>query len=110
MPPEKRRDIAIVGDRASLYCDFQNNSILFCENRHESQGGKCVALEGEAQNIPIQPEEPLTTELKAFLNSIKNRSGPLADGQAGFEALKIVEACYKSSRSGKRLEIEWEKI
>ena len=110
MPPEKRRDIAIVGDRASLYCDFQNNSILFCENRHESQGGKCVAIEGEGQNIPVQPEEPLATELKAFLDSMKNRSRPLADGQAGFEALKIVEACYKSSRSGKRVEMEWGKL
>jgi UDP-2-acetamido-3-amino-2,3-dideoxy-glucuronate N-acetyltransferase len=110
MPPEKRRDIAMVGDRASLYCDFQKNFLLFFKNRHEKQGRKWVALEGEAQNIPLEPEEPLTIELKAFLNSIKNRSKPLADGQAGFEALKIVEACYQSSRSGKRLEIEWENI
>jgi UDP-N-acetylglucosamine 3-dehydrogenase len=109
MPPEKRRDIAIVGDRASLYCDFQKNSLLFYENRHERQGGKCVALEGEVKNIPIEPEEPLTTELKAFLDSIRNRSKPVADGQAGFEALKIVEACYRSSQSGKRVEMKWGK-
>jgi len=110
MPPEKRRDIAMVGDQASLYCDFQKGSLLFCENRHERQGGKCVAIEGEARGIPVAPEEPLTLELKAFLNSMKHRSKPLADGQAGFEALKIVEVCYASSRKGKRLEIEWEKI
>jgi len=110
MPPEKKRDIAIVGDRASLYCDFQKNSVLFCENRHERQGGKCVALEGESRNLSVETEEPLTTELKAFLDSIRSRSRPLADGQAGYEALKIVEVCYESSRSGKRLEIEWEKM
>jgi UDP-N-acetylglucosamine 3-dehydrogenase len=110
MPPEKRRDIAIVGDRASLYCDFQRNSLLFCENRHERQGEKCVALEGEARSMPIETEEPLTTELKAFLDSIRSRSRPLADGQAGYEALKIVEVCYESSRSGKRLEIEWKRM
>jgi predicted dehydrogenase len=110
MPPEKRRDIAIVGDRGSLYCDFQKNSLLFCDNRHESQGGKCVALEGETQDVPVVLEEPLTTELKAFLDSMKNRSNPLANGQAGYEALKVVEACYESSRSGKRIEMKWEKI
>jgi predicted dehydrogenase len=110
LPPEKRRDIAIVGDRASLYCDFQKNSLLFCENRHERQGGKCVALEGESRSLPVETEEPLTTELKAFLDSIRSRCRPLADGQAGYEALKIVEVCYESSRSGKRLEIEWKKI
>jgi len=110
MPPERKRDIAIVGDRASLYCDFQKNSLLFCENRHERQGGKCVALEGESRSLPVETEEPLTTELKAFLDSIRSRSRPRADGQAGYEALKIVEVCYESSRSGQRLEIEWKKM
>jgi predicted dehydrogenase len=109
MPPEKRRDIVVVGDRASLYCDFQKNSLLFCDNRHERQGGKCVALEGEARSMTIETEEPLTAELKAFLDSIRSRSRPLADGQAGYEALKIVEACYESSRRGKKVEIQWKK-
>jgi len=45
--------------------------------------------------------------LKAFLGSIQSRSRPLADGQAGYEALKVVEACYESSRRGKRIEIDW---
>jgi len=110
MPPEKRRDIAIVGDQASLYCDFSKNSLLFCENRHEIQGERCVAVEGEARGIPIDSEEPLTTELKAFLHSMKDRSKPLADGRAGYEALKIVEVSYESSQTGKRIEIEWEEI
>jgi len=109
MPPEKKRDIAIVGDRASLYSDFSKDSLLFCDNRHEKQGSKCVAVEGNAQEISMKSGEPLAIELKAFLDSIKNRSKPLADGQAGYEALKVVEACYESSRSGKRVEIEWEK-
>ncbi len=109
LPPEKRRDIAIVGDRASLYCDFQKNSLLFCENRHERQGGKCVALEGGSRSLAVEAEEPLTTELKAFLDSIRSRTRPLADGQAGYEALKVVEACYESSQKGKRVEIEWKR-
>jgi predicted dehydrogenase len=107
MPPEKRRDISIVGDQASFYCDFQKNSLLFCENRHKREGDRCVAVEGEASKIPIDEEEPLKLELKAFLNSIKDRSRPLADGQAGYEALKIVEACYESSKKRSRVEIEW---
>jgi predicted dehydrogenase len=31
----------------------------------------------------------------------------VADGQAGYEALKVVEACYESSKSGKKIEINW---
>jgi predicted dehydrogenase len=108
MPPEKRRDISIVGDQASLYCDFQKNSLLFFENRHEKREGRYVALEGKISEIPLDSSEPLQSELKAFLHSIENRSKPIADGQAGYEALKIVEACYESSRKGRRIEIEWE--
>ena len=84
---------------------FPKNSLLFCENRHERQGERCVALEGRGAQISIDAGEPLRMELKAFLDSMKNRSKPLADGQAGYEALKIVEACYESSRKWRRVEI-----
>jgi predicted dehydrogenase len=66
-----------------------------------------VALEGEARDVPVVSGEPLALELKAFLDSIKDRSRPVADGQAGYEALKVVEACYESSRAGKKIEINW---
>lgn len=107
MPPEKRKDISIVGDRGSLYCDFQKNSLLFYENRHEKQGERWVALEGGVNEISLSSEESLRIELKAFLNSMRDRSKPLADGEVGYEALKVVEACYESSQSGRRIEIDW---
>ncbi len=109
MPPENRRDIAIIGDRGSLYCNFKTNSLSFYDNRYEKQGERWVALEGKVNEIPFSSEEPLKLELKSFLESIKNRSKPLADGQVGCEALKIVEACYESSRSGRKIEIDWER-
>jgi predicted dehydrogenase len=110
MPPERRRDIAIVGDQASLYCDFQKGSLFFYGNRHEKQGDRMAALEGEVSQILFDAEEPLKLELRTFINSIKSRSRPLADGQAGYEALKIVECCYESSRRGGRMEIGWNKV
>jgi predicted dehydrogenase len=107
MPPEKRRDISIVGDQASLYCDFQKNSLHLFKNHHEKKEDQWVAVEGEVEEIPFEHEEPLQLELKAFIESIKSRSNPLADGLAGYEALKVVEACYESSEIGKRIEIDW---
>jgi len=110
MPPEKRRDISIVGEQASLHCDFQKNSLRLYENRYEKQGERWAAMEGEVHEIPLNSTEPLQLELKAFLNSMKDRSKPLADGQAGYEALRVVEACYESSRNGGKVEIDWRKI
>jgi UDP-N-acetylglucosamine 3-dehydrogenase len=107
MPPETRRDLSIIGDQGSLYCNFQKNSLSFFENRHEKQGERWVAIEGKAQEVPFDAVEPLKLELKRFLDSIQNRSRPLADGQAGLEALRIVEACYVSSQKGERIEIDW---
>jgi len=109
MPPETRRDVSIIGDRGSLHCNFQKNLLSFFENRHEKQGNRWVAIEGKAEEIPVEAAEPLHLELKMFLESIRDRSTPLADGQAGLEALHIVEACYKSSRIGQRVEIDWDK-
>jgi UDP-2-acetamido-3-amino-2,3-dideoxy-glucuronate N-acetyltransferase len=110
MPPEKRRDISIVGDQASLYCDFQKNALFLYQNRHERQEDRWVALEGEVNEIPLESGEPLQLELEAFLDSMKSRSSPLADGHAGYEALKIVEACYASSQSGGSIEMDWGKF
>ena len=107
MSPEKKRDIAIIGDQASLYYDFQKNDIFVYNNHHEMQRDICVALKGGLGKSPIEFMEPLTTELKAFIDSVKNRSKPLADGKVGYEALKIVEACYESSLKGITVEIEW---
>jgi len=107
-PPERRRDISIIGEKGSIYCDFQKNLLYFYENRHERKGGQWVAIEGEPQKISFNFEEPLMIELKAFLDSIRFRSKPIADGKAGYEALRIVEACYESSATGKKVQIDWE--
>ncbi len=109
MPPETRRDVTIIGDQGSLYCNFQKNTLSFFENRHERQGERWVAIEGKAQEVPFDAGEPLKLELKMFLDSIRNRSKPLADGQVGLEALRIVEACYASSEKGQRIELDWKR-
>jgi len=57
MPPETRRDLSIIGDLGSLYCNFQKNSLSFFENRHEKQGERWVALEGDAQQISLVENE-----------------------------------------------------
>ena len=68
-----------------------------------------MALEGKVSNIPIDSGEPLRLELEAFLDSIRDRRKPLADGEVGYQSLKIVEACYESSRTGRRIEIDWKR-
>jgi len=107
MLPEERRDITIVGNKGSVYCDFRNNSVKIFGNEHQIRDGKCVAVEGNKKEIIVIGDQPLTTELKAFLNSVKTRVLPVSNAQTGYEAMRIVDACYESSRLGKKIEIEW---
>jgi predicted dehydrogenase len=88
LAPHTKRDIMIVGNKASIYCDFKEGH-----------------LDLEGVIIPYSSSEPLFLELKDFLNSIQTRAKPLADWWAGYQALRIVEACYESSQSGRKVEL-----
>lgn len=56
--------------------------------------------------LPEYSPSPLEVELQAFIDSVKDRSKPLADWKAGYDALRVVEACYESSKEGRRMEIK----
>ena len=43
------------------------------------------------EQVPIQQEEPLLGELRAFVNSVRNRTTPLVDGAAGRRALELAD-------------------
>ena len=75
--PQEKRDIAIAGSMGSLHFDF-------LDQRYAS--GK-----------------PLTAELSDFLCAMETRAKPVSDGRCGYDALRVVEACYLSSIGGKRV-------
>jgi predicted dehydrogenase len=41
--------------------------------------------------VPTTPEEPLRSELRAFLHAIRTRRAPLVDGAAGLRALELAD-------------------
>jgi predicted dehydrogenase len=43
------------------------------------------------EKVPITPEEPLRSELRAFLHAIRTRRAPLVDGAAGLRALELAD-------------------
>lgn len=43
---------------------------------------------------------------KEFLNHIENRTQPECDGAAGLAAIKVLEAAYKSNKTGRRIAIK----
>jgi UDP-2-acetamido-3-amino-2,3-dideoxy-glucuronate N-acetyltransferase len=105
--PVKTREVLVVGTRKSVQVDYmakQDKASIF-DNHHAKEKGQWTAVEGEVKKQSFAPEEPLMLELKAFLESMETRATPLADGAAGAEAVRIVEACIEANRSGKAMHL-----
>ena len=100
--PGKVREVTIAGTDASAVCDYNvaQYKIKTFENRHVADGGEIRALEGTVHQLEFPPEEPLRAELASFIDSIQNRTPPLVDGWAGFQAVRVVEAALESARAG----------
>jgi predicted dehydrogenase len=68
-----------------------------------AEGGDFKAVEGAVTQIESPPEEPLLAELRAFLSSMTTRAAPRADGWAGYESVKVLEAAVESSKTGRKV-------
>jgi predicted dehydrogenase len=103
--PGKFREVTLVGEKCSAVCDFNasQNKIKLHENRHARDGHDFKAVEGEVKQIECAPEEPLLAELRAFVKSVQTREKPLADGWAGYEAVRVLDAALQSARSGQKV-------
>jgi len=105
--PGKAREVTVVGEKSSVVCDYNvaQYKIRTFENRHLAEAGSFEAVEGEVHQLEFPPEEPLRTELTAFIESLETREPSLADGRSGFEAVRVVEAALESARAGRWIEI-----
>jgi len=105
--PGKFRDVVVIGDKLSAVCDYNSAQykIKTYQNRHVPEGRDFKAVEGTVTQIESPPEEPLLAELRAFIHSIASREKARADGWAGFESVKVLEAAVESAREGKTVNI-----
>jgi predicted dehydrogenase len=105
--PGKFRELIVVGEDSSAVCDYNvaQYKIKMFENRHVIKNGEISAIEGTVHQLEFPPEEPLRTELAAFIDSIENRSRPVVDGWAAYHAIRVVEAALESARTRKWIDI-----
>jgi UDP-N-acetylglucosamine 3-dehydrogenase len=107
--PGKYREVMVAGDRMSAICDFNvaQYKVRTFRNHHVPKpGGVVDALEGEMHQLEFSPEEPLHTEWRAFLEAVETRQAPLADGIAGYHAVRVIEAALESARTGQPIEMD----
>lgn len=107
--PGKYREVVVAGEKMSAICDYNvaQYKVRTFRNHHVPKpGGRFEAVEGEMHQLEFSPEEPLHTEWRAFLDSIETRQAPLADGMAGYEAVRVIEAALASVRTGRPVDLK----
>ena len=70
------------------------------------EGNGYKAVEGALHQIESPPEEPLQAELRAFIDSVQTRKAPRADGWAGYDSVRVLEAATESARTGRTVEVK----
>jgi UDP-2-acetamido-3-amino-2,3-dideoxy-glucuronate N-acetyltransferase len=106
--PGKFREVIICGDKLSAVCDYNvaQYKIKTYENKHMREGNDFKATEGITTQIETPPEEPLLAELRAFVDSVQTRKAPRADGRAGYDAVRVLNAALESLKTGKAVQLK----
>jgi predicted dehydrogenase len=101
--PGTYRDCVIVGEQETLSGDFGTAEVKVLANRHVRQGSVWNAPEGAAETHKATGPEPLSQEIKFFLDACTQRTAPAVDVDAGLLAIRVVEAAHLSSKLGRRV-------
>jgi predicted dehydrogenase len=106
--PGKFREVTVVGEKFSAVCDYNvaQYKIKLYENHHVRDGDDFKGVEGLVTQIETPPEEPLLAELRAFVKSVQTRQKPLADGWAGYDAVRVLDAALESARRGQAIQLK----
>jgi UDP-N-acetylglucosamine 3-dehydrogenase len=80
--------------------DFGAQDITVYRKKELSQEDILGEIDYETIKPRIQKSEPLRTELKDFLNSIKEDSQPLVDGNEGIRTLQVAIEIMRKTRRG----------
>ena len=105
--PGKFREVIVCGEQLSAVCDYNvaQYKIKTYENQHVREGNDFKGIEGAVHQIECPPEEPLLAELRAFVDSIQTRKTPRADGWAGYDAVRVMNAALESVKTGRTVQI-----
>lgn len=100
----KERKLTVVGSRRTAEVDYLKPQEMVLSESHIEVHGEGAATRYDVVNeggrvVPIQYREPLEVELEAFLDSVKTRKKPLADGECGLRAVRMIEAAFEAART-----------
>jgi len=89
--PERMRKIRVFQEDTYISLDYQN------------QSGELYKKEGNQfarEEVPIEKEEPLVSQLRSFVHCVAERDQPVVSGEHAAEALKLAVQIVQQLREG----------
>jgi len=105
--PFKEQKLVIMASKNMVVFDDTrpDKLIIYPHQIDWREGHLPIANKRQGKKIKIKDIEPLKIECEHFLECIDTRREPLTDGYNALKVLKILEACQKSLREGRRVSL-----
>jgi predicted dehydrogenase len=107
LTPTKIRQLTVTGERGMFRADYLTQDLFFHENAEAADHNweQITMLrgvsEGSMVKYAIQKQEPLQSELEAFMKAIGGEPAGIVSGEDGSEALRLALAMIESGDEGR---------
>ena len=108
LTPTKIRKLFLTCSKNYVEADYMNQTVTMSSSSFKQVDEMDlyrVPIEYNTNQIALEKKEPLKNEIEDFINAIQQNKQPLATGEDGLMALKIVEAATKSYKIGEEVKI-----
>jgi len=105
LPAGKWRGVWAVGEKKTVYIDTKNFMLKVFNSGVPGKGGGFMPRKGEETEIQLEKIEPLKEELSNFIAAIEGKGPCRADGQVGARVAAVIDACEKSIREKREVEV-----
>jgi len=97
LAPSKTRELRVLCERGEYRLDYITQALTF----HDSSREPSEDAPSTGTPIPVETEEPLRAELRAFLAVARGEAQPRVGAHDAIAAMRVVEALIESARSGR---------
>ena len=103
--PGTHRECVIVGERGALVADYGARTVVLHPGEHRRRETTWEAVGGTPEVLPVAGDEPLKTELAAFMAACARGGPALVSAADGVHALEIVDAAALSARERREVSL-----
>ena len=94
--PFKEQRLVVIGSHKMASFDDVAKRLVLYDQRVDLREEEPIPVNGEGEEIPFPPDEPLRLECQAFLSAMATRRPPLTDGRSGLRVLQVLQVAQRS--------------